>query len=992
MKKFRKYILLSLVLFLISIMSVCAMETKTNLKTLGDMVQESDGSTSFYIIGKYVFTANYIRENSLSLQDIMLAARSIDLSGGDGETNKTEAYNKMSIQSVSAVQDITGAITGWEFESNLVGKTTLDETAILDVKYIGYEETNEVFTVTFKDEDNSEIEIQYVINQKYASSPKLKEKKGYDFKGWLKCTTDDCEATTEEFDLESTKITSNITLKAKWEKHKYTVTFDKDNNEEKINEKVEYENHLSRPQPDPTKEGYNFVGWFKCNDANCETTALEQFKFEDTLITEDITLKAKWEIKKFTVSFDKNQATSDDIENQTIEYDKTASEPTPKPTRDGYKFLGWFKCATPDSCDNIESEQTAFDFGTKIKENTKLQAKWEKITYTVTFKGMIDDTADDRFVQDKKTITVEYPYNITKDQMPITEQEGYNFINWYDSENHVITLDTESYYVNKDTEITGKWETKKLTILFKNFDKTNYRAFGVDYNKSIPDGSYDALDRESKVEYNSYKFLGWFKCTVSNNCDNIESEQTPFDFEKDGQNVKEDMTFVAKYDQIVNTTEIMSDFTEKLKSDDFSAFISDNNITFNVLKPDANLQTNFDNFVNKIKNIIKVTNVKNVTISYSGEDHILENPETDLETMIKKLSGNKTSLGDAHFSDLQNKTFNIKLTLETNCYSNNGNNEESYEVTFKTENFVYINGEKDLLDNLTSDKELVITDSFNITKKITIDHNLTIDGKGQTLTSTITGEKYTFDIISGNVTIKDLTLKIDTLLPSEYDKKEQKSKNETIKNTIGFKVGTDANLMITNVIVNGSKTINQDELTIVGESMPVPENYSSTNVVINENAAIELEGTLSGSGLTYTSEIYGSPAVLAKENAKMNLGKMNRQTYIFNIKERKDSTTEAYDDYDRVTKFVHYYGNYDNSYATTVLYIYGRNMMPFFYLYNEKLIEPVAFKENGNYNIDKDGKKFTGWRINSQPVTSEDLINKKIENGNGINVVAQYNK
>lgn len=1009
MKKFSKYIVLSLILFLISINNVFATETKTDLKTLGDMVNETDGSKSFYIIGKYIFTAKYIRENSLSLQDIMLAARSIDLLGGDGETNKTDAYKKMSIQTVSAIQDRTGAITGWKFGSNLIGDNTLSNDEILDIKYIGYKPTEEVFTVTFKD-DQKEVAKQYIIKGHKAVAEKLEPKEGYDFKGWFKCTSaEDCsnvDAAGEQFNFNDTTITENITLKAKWEIHKFTVTIDNDNNEVEKTEQVEYKGKVSKPESNPIKEGYDFIDWFKCTSTtNCDNvaTASEPFNFDSTEITEDIKIKAKWKIHKYSVTFDlgEGQGTAN---KQEIPYKKHVSMPA-NPTREGYKFLGWFKCTDTNSCDNVQDiidddtePGNAFDFNnTEITEDMKLKAKWKQIKHKVIFKAKVDGEEKFDILEGDTEIILTYPYKLLENQIPkIKDAEGYDFIKWADDKGSIDVI-TNRNFTADETTVTGEWQTKKFTILFKNFDKTNYRAFGVNYNDPIPEGSYDSLDRPCNIKYNSYKFLGWFKCN-DDNCK--DTEQDAFDFKQNGHNVKENMTFIAKYDQIINTTEIMSNFTEQLKSEDFSAYVSGKNITFNILKPTTNLQTNFDKFVVAMLQVIAVDNVK-VEISYDGQSDeqpkTLDsgNAQTELKNLITTLS-KENDLTSSNFEKLDNKSFTIKLTLDEDIKNLDNDNSVTYTVSFNTEGFVYVDSFEKLKNNLSSNEEIIISKPFDITELITINGNVTIDGNGQTLTSTITNEKYTFDIMSGNVTIKDLTLIIDTLLPSEYNKKEQKSKIETIKNTIGFKVESDANLTITNVTVNGNKTVNTEALTINGEP------YNSTNVVINENAAIELYGTLSGSGLTYTSEIYGSPAVLShavpagddqykyNEVAKMNLGHMNRQTYVFNIKERKDTSTESHDVYDRVTDFVHYYGNYENSYATIVLYIYDRYMLPFFYIYNEKLIEPKIFGEDGTYNTDGDGKNFTGWSINSKSVSREELKNRTIENGNGINVVAQY--
>ena len=67
----------------------------------------------------------------------------------------------------------------------------------------------------------------------------------------------------------------------------------------------------------------------------------------------------------FTVSFDTDGGS--EIESQSVESGKTASEPT-EPTKDGFAFAGWYTDA---------EFGTEFDFGTAITADTTFYAKWQ---------------------------------------------------------------------------------------------------------------------------------------------------------------------------------------------------------------------------------------------------------------------------------------------------------------------------------------------------------------------------------------------------------------------------------------------------------------------------------------------------------------------------------------------------------------------------------------------------------------------------------------
>ena len=136
----------------------------------------------------------------------------------------------------------------------------------------------------------------------------------------------------------------------------YTVSFDTDGGSKVEDQKPTSGQKATKPSPDPTKEGFDFVEWQK-----------DGAKFDfNTSITENITLKAIWEAKEFTVTFNTDGGSA--VSAQKVKYNGTANEPE-DPTKDGYTFKGWFK----------EKELTnKFVFTTPIKADTTIYAKWEK--------------------------------------------------------------------------------------------------------------------------------------------------------------------------------------------------------------------------------------------------------------------------------------------------------------------------------------------------------------------------------------------------------------------------------------------------------------------------------------------------------------------------------------------------------------------------------------------------------------------------------------
>ena len=116
--------------------------------------------------------------------------------------------------------------------------------------------------------------VEYLKNVKKPSDPSLE---GHTFLGWYQGEN--------KFDFDKTPITKNIELKAKWEKNKYTVSFDSAGGTAVESQTVVYGEKVKQPEV-PEKEGHTFLGWYQGENL---------FDF-NTEIKENISLTAKWEM------------------------------------------------------------------------------------------------------------------------------------------------------------------------------------------------------------------------------------------------------------------------------------------------------------------------------------------------------------------------------------------------------------------------------------------------------------------------------------------------------------------------------------------------------------------------------------------------------------------------------------------------------------------------------------------------------------------------
>jgi len=132
------------------------------------------------------------------------------------------------------------------------------------------------YEVTFDTDGGNKIDKQRVVENEKATEPKKPTKDGYKFVEW--------QLNEKKYDFK-TKVTANITLKAKWEKIiQYEVTFDSNNGSNNTIKKVNSGSKVSKPN-NPTKAGHKFVYWLLDN---------EKFDF-NTPITKNITLIAHYE-------------------------------------------------------------------------------------------------------------------------------------------------------------------------------------------------------------------------------------------------------------------------------------------------------------------------------------------------------------------------------------------------------------------------------------------------------------------------------------------------------------------------------------------------------------------------------------------------------------------------------------------------------------------------------------------------------------------------
>ena len=294
------------------------------------------------------------------------------------------------------------------------------------------------YTITFDTNGGSEIAP---IIQDYGTeitAPDNPTRKGYTFKGWDK-------------EIPETMPAENITVKAQWEINQYTITFDTNGGSEIAPITQDYGTEITAPD-NPTRKGYTFKGWNK--------------EIPETMPAENTTVKAQWEINKYTITFDTNGGS--EIAPITQDYGTEITAPD-NPTRKGYTFKGWDK----------EIPETI------PAENITVKAQWKINQYTIAF--------DTNGGSEIAPITQDYGTEITAPDNPT--RKGYTFKGW--DKEIPETMPAENITVK------AQWEINQYTIAFDTNGGSEIAPITQDYGTEIT-----APDNPTRK---GYTFKGWDK-------------------------------------------------------------------------------------------------------------------------------------------------------------------------------------------------------------------------------------------------------------------------------------------------------------------------------------------------------------------------------------------------------------------------------------------------------------------------------------------------
>lgn len=275
----------------------------------------------------------------------------------------------------------------------------------------------------------------------------------------------------------------------------YEVTFDSNGGTTVESQNVEHDKKVTRPEVNPTKEGYTFVDWF----SDESLTAVYDF---NSRVRKSFTIYAKWNINTYKLDYATN------VEDYTIKGTKLQYASVIKaPEVDEEKFFvtgstfgGWYLDAEYSIKLTEDSKMPAKD--------TTLYAKWIKNDHKVSI--FVDDI-------EKDPVLVKYGDKFAdfKSRITVPTKTGFDFDNWYLNINDANPI-ADDYVITKDIELHAKWKAKSFTLNFDSKGGSEIASQNYPFNSAIT-----APKAPTKI---GYTFAGWY---VGENLFDFTSQKMP---------------------------------------------------------------------------------------------------------------------------------------------------------------------------------------------------------------------------------------------------------------------------------------------------------------------------------------------------------------------------------------------------------------------------------------------------------------------------------
>ncbi len=315
---------------------------------------------------------------------------------------------------------------------------------------------------------------------------------GHDLAGWWTAADGGAEVTPQTL----VTRTSDHTLFARWAPARYTVGFETDGGSACPSLTVTWGEAYGAAGPlcAPERTGHRFDGWRLGVGGTGEAVTAATI----VATANDHALYARWTAETYRVTY--NTAGGTGCTGLTVTFGEAYGAGVGgslcTPTRRGYRFAGWW------SADGAEA--SAVTAGTLVRTagDHALQARWEALTFTVSFDllggagcGDLQVTFDAAYGADGPLCT--------------PTRTGYAFDGWYDADGPdgvAVTADTRVARTTNHT-LFARWRAHTYLVTYDNAD-----GAGCDTLSVVFDAPYGAQADGGALcvpVRRGYSFLGW---------------------------------------------------------------------------------------------------------------------------------------------------------------------------------------------------------------------------------------------------------------------------------------------------------------------------------------------------------------------------------------------------------------------------------------------------------------------------------------------------
>lgn len=418
---------------------------------------------------------------------------------------------------------------GWYLNDELV--LSISNTQKGDITLVAKWEAK-VYTIEYvldggKLPTNAPIGYEYGVGVKQLATP---SKEGYEFIGW--------KLNDEFVESISSSQMGVVILVAEWKKNneQYKIIYSLDGGVLPNNAPTTYEENVGLQKlVTPSKDGYDFVGWYLNNELVDSISSSQKG---------EITLVAKWEKASYDIEYVLNGGVlEDDVPKEYI-YGK-GIENLPIPTKENHEFVGWFLSGiSMYRCSSIDENTTG---------DVTLIARWVPLVNTnpiVLPDATYHFTGINKIEHSSGNGTYVYQPNYVSTGAP----SGATNYNWTSSDTSVATISvwssisaissgyciiTGTYKSDPSITINGIIRVTSDGIEFATAEEANnYKIHTVTFVdkdgevievQSVVDGGF--VYAPTPTEYEGLRFVGW---------------------SQELYNIKSDLTILARYEDGTN--------------------------------------------------------------------------------------------------------------------------------------------------------------------------------------------------------------------------------------------------------------------------------------------------------------------------------------------------------------------------------------------------------------------------------------------------------